>query len=421
MGNALLVTLASRNVFRNRGRFLLTTFVVTVASALLVYGTGQIGGVERTLVTSMTDTLTGQIQIKPRSAPKAFFDLSSGRRMDLIRDDDVDRLLAALRASDVVEAASPRIRFGSLIGNDDRSVPALIMAVDPAQEPRVTPQLGTLIAPLADPGSSLISRYLSEKLGLGRGAELLVFTDTPNESFNARPYRIAGLAEAPVLIDEFMNAVFLVDLASARQLLYLSRGATEVAVRLKPGYETRLDRAVAHVEALLTPAERDYLAVYPYTEVAKSVENISAIAAGVGAIQVGTVMLVMLVIVLIVTKMSLHERRAEIGTLISIGMVRARLAALFLSEVVIRIVIGYGAGCALGLLLVLGVREGGGIRATTEVDQYLYGGKIMFPVIDVRSVALAFLLVLTAAVLTTLATCWKAGGQDAVALLGSKK
>jgi putative ABC transport system permease protein len=419
--NALLITLALRNVFRNRGRFLLTTFVVTVASMLLVYATGQIAGVEATLVKGMTDTLTGHLQIKPKAAPKDFFEFSSARRLELVKGDDLERILTALRSLDAVEAAAPRIRFGSLIGNDDRSVPALVMAVDPAQEPRVTPDLGTLLPPLGDPRSALVSRYLSEKLALGVGAEILAFTDTPNNSFNARPYRVAGLAEAPVLIDEFMNALFVVDLTSARQLLYLPGGATEIALRVKPGYERQLDRVVAQVESLLTASQREYLAVYPYTEVAKSVGNIAGIAAGIGAIQVGTVMLVMLVIVLIITKMSLHERRAEIGTLISIGMVRARLAALFLSEVLIRILIGYGAGCALAVALLAGVRAAGGVRARTAVDQYLYGGKVMLPVIDVERVVLGFLLVLTAAVLTTLASCWKAGGQDAVALLSSKK
>ena len=61
------------------------------------------------------------------------------------------------------------------------------------------------------------------------------------------------------------------------------------------------------------------------------------------------------------------------------------------------------------------------MRAQTAVDQYLYGGKVMYPVIDPANILLGFLLVLTAALVTTLASCWKAGGQDAVLLLGSKK
>ncbi len=415
----MIFRLAFRNVFRNRGRFLLSTFVVAIASLLLVYATGQIGGVKQALVRGVTDTLTGQVQIKPKAAPRDFFEYPSARRLNLIKAPDLDRILAKVRALDVVEAASERVRFGALIGNEERSTPALIMGIDPVSEAGVTPDLGTILSPLSNPSAALVSEYLTKKSGIPIGKEILVFADTPNDSFSARPYTIAAYAKSPVLIDEFMNGTVLVDIASARKLLSLDGGATEIAIRLKPGQE--VDDAVSKIDAVLDQGEKQYLGVYPYTEVAKSVKNIGNIATGMGAIQVGAVMFVMLIIVLVITKMGLYERQAEIGTLMSIGMTRGRLMTLFISEVFIKILIGYGAGFSLAMFMLLGVRHSGGIKSATQIEQYMYGGKIMMPVIDFKNILIGFFVVIAAALLTTLVSCWKAGGEDAVVLLSGKK
>jgi putative ABC transport system permease protein len=417
----MMFQLGFRNVFRHRGRFFLGTFIVAIASLLLVYATGQIGGVNQALVRGVTDTLTGQAQIKLKAAPRDFFEYPSARHLAAIEPAALERLLAKVRALDIVAAASPRMRFGALIGDQQRSTPALVIGVDPATEGAVTPDLGTILAPLSSSTAALVSEYLVRKSGIPVGGELLVFADTPLDSFSARPYTIAGHAKSPVLIDEFMNGVVLVNLASARKLLYVDASATEIAIRFKPGQERDLAAAVAKVEALLDPDERNYLGVYPYTEVAKSVKNIGTIATSMGSIQVGAVMFVMLVIVLMITKMGLYERRAEIGTLMSIGMTRTRLMGLFVVEIVIKMVIGYGVGFAIAILLLLGVRHQGGIRSATAIEQYMYGGKIMMPVIDLENMAIGFVLVLAAALLTTLVSCWKAGNEDVVVLLNSHK
>lgn len=418
----MLLQLAYRNIFRHRGRFLLGTFVIAVASLLLVFATGQIGGVKQALVRGMTDSLTGHIQIKPKDAPRDFFDASSGRRMHLIEPGQLSRVLTAVRGIDAVAAATPRLRFSALIGNGESSTPALIMAVDPVSEPLVTPDLAPILSKLAsNPQAALVSQYLTRKSGISIGEEILVLTETPSEVFNGRPYDIVGFAESPILIDEYMNAMFLVNISRARKMIYVEDVATEIALRLKPGREKELEQVMAQIGAALAPEDAAYLGVYSYGEVAKAVGSVGNIATGMAAIQVGAVMFVMLIIVLIITKMGLHERQAEIGTLMSLGMTRTRLVSLFMSEVVIKVLIGYGVGFVLAILMLTGIRASGGLRASTVVEQYMNGGKIMVPVIDSGNVLAGFAVVIAASLLTTLISCWKAGGQDAVALLSSKK
>lgn len=417
----MIFRLALRNVFRHRGRFWLATFIIGIASLMLVFATGQIGGVRQALVRGMTDSLTGQIQIKPRTAPREFFDLPSSRKLDLIASAELSALLTRLRALDVVQAASPRLRFGALIGNDVRSTPAMIIGVDPSTEGAVTPDLGSTLGPLATPGAAMVSEYLTKKSGIGLGKEVLIFSETPDDSFNARPYTIAAFASSPVLIDEYMRQIVLVDLASANKLLGLAGDASEIVIRLKPGREADLAAAVAQINAALSPAQQSVLGVTTWKETATAANNIGNIAAGIGAIQVGAIMFVMLIIVLVITKMGLYERQAEIGTLMSLGMTRMRLLALFMTEVTIKVLIGYGIGFLIALFLLFGIRNNGGIKAVTEIDQYTNGGKIMIPVIDGGNILLGFLLVMATALLITVWSCWRAGSADCVTLLNQKK
>lgn len=417
----MLFTLSIRNAFRHRGRLLLTMSIVMVASLLLVIAVGQIGGINRTLTNSVTDTLTGHINIKPQSAPVAFFEFASPKRLELIRAEDVEDVIARVSALPMVEAATPRIKFGSLIGNDEKSIPAMIIGVDPGREGKVCTDLVNIVKPLQNSANAVLASYLANRVGIQKGENILVFSETADDSFNAAEFKIDSTIDTPVLIDEFINSVFLVDIQTVRDLLYLDQSASEISIRLKPGYTTNLAAARDAINQALTPAQQAYLKTYTYQEVEQSIEGISGIAAGMGTIQVGTIMLIMLVTVLIITSITLHERRFEIGALMSIGMSPAKLTAMFVMEVGIKVVLGYVLGAILGFLILQGINFSGGIKAANQIDQYIYGGKVMFPIIDYANIALGMVLVVSIALLITLGTCIKASRQDIVGLLNSKK
>ncbi len=387
---------------------------------MLVFATGQIGGVKEALVRGMTDSLVGHIQVKPREAPRDFFDVQTGRRISLIPADQLASVLAKIRTLPEVAAAAPRLRFGALVGNDEKSTPAMVMAIDPMDESRVSPDMAASLS-LVSSGiqASLVSKHLVDKLSIPVGQELFVVTETPIEAYNGRPFDIKGYASSPVLIDEYMNMLVIANLDRCRKMLYVEDVATDIGVRVKPAYVGRLDDVIAHIETVLSPQERQYLGAYSYREVAQSVNSVGTIASSMAAIQVGVVMFVMLVIVLILTKMGLRERRQEIGSLIALGMTRGRLVRLFSYEVVIRVLIGYGIGFAIAAILLLSIRHSGGIAASSLVEQFMNGGKIMIPVLDGATIFFGLLVVLGVSLLTTFASCWRAASEDAVDLLNS--
>jgi putative ABC transport system permease protein len=325
----LIFHIALRNVFRNKSRLLLSTLIVAIASLLLVFATGQIAGVDKTLRTSMINTLIGHSQVKPKAVPVDFFEASLGRLRHYIQADGIHQLLVKVRAVEGVEAVAPRLRFGALVGDEKGSTGTMIMAVDPIAEKRVSPDLSSMLDVIEQNSqAAFISEELSERTNLGISDEILVLAETPEEIPNVRPYDISGFSTAPILIDEYMKGIFLIDLSSARRLMYGNNmgddsGITsEIAIRVKAEYVDQLPKVIERIEATLSKEEKEFLGVYSYRELAKAVGNVSNIAKSMMAPQIGAVMFVMLVIVLIITKMGLHERRGEIGTLMSIGMAR---------------------------------------------------------------------------------------------------
>lgn len=418
----MLLSLSIRNLFRHRWRFFINILVVMIASCLLVVALGQIGGINRTLTQSVTNTLTGHIVIKPEAAPVDFFQFTSSKKLPVIATEDVAKVLSTVRELSYVEAASERVRFGSLLGDDNHSEAAMIVAVNPKTEAMVCTDLADIIAPLNDGSNGVISSYLSKKTRLGQGDSIVVFSETPNDSFNAAEYNLANIVDTPVLIDEFINNVFFINIDTAHELLYLDGEATEIVVRVTPEHQNK--ESIAQLRDELNSAlasQFPLLKAYAYFDVETSIENISVIAEGMGVIQVGTIILVMLVTVLILTSITLHERRFEIGTLMSIGMTPGKLTTMFMLEVFLKVVIGYVAGFVLGVLILSGINLGGGIQAANQVDQYIYGGKVMFPIIDIAGALIGGLLVISVATLVTWTTCHKAGRQNLVSLLSNKK
>ncbi len=389
---------------------------------LLVFATAQISGVKAALVRGMTDSLMGHLQIKPKTAALSFFDVSTGRRLELIEVDELSSVLKKVRALPAVEAASPRMSFGAVVGNGESSTPAMVIAVETQQEQRIIPDMAEVL-PLLDTAvqAALVSPYLVEKSGVPLEEEILVLTETPSEVFNGRPYDIKGYARSPHLIDEFMNAVVFTNLERTRKMLYVESVATDIVVRIKPQYLDRLPEVVAQVREALSSDEREHLAVYTYREVAQVIGSVGSIATGMATVQVGVVIFVMLIVVLILTKISLHERRREIGTLMSLGMTRERLVRMFAAEVVLKVLIGYVLGFAVAMALLLGIRQTGGLKAETLVEQYMNGGKVLLPVLDLHSIVLGLMLVLGVSLLATLASCWQAANEDVVSLLRTKE
>jgi ABC-type lipoprotein release transport system permease subunit len=77
------------------------------------------------------------------------------------------------------------------------------------------------------------------------------------------------------------------------------------------------------------------------------------------------------------------------------------------------------AGLVIAVFLLFQLKQAGGMKSVTLVEQFMNGGKVMLPVIDVENILIGFFVVILVSMLTTLITCWNAASEDAVELLRS--
>ena len=107
--------------------------------------------------------------------------------------------------------------------------------------------------------------------------------------------------------------------------------------------------------------------------------------------------------------MSVFERTREVGTLMCLGMRRARILVLFVLEAVLLTAIAAAVGTALGLAA---VRIAHFIGLPFFIPAV--GPIIVRPIVDPRYVAISFLAAMTSALLAAFYPAWRASRMNPV-------
>jgi putative ABC transport system permease protein len=174
------------------------------------------------------------------------------------------------------------------------------------------------------------------------GDDLKVIAEKADYGMGFKKLRIVGLFRTGLKgVD---GSMFMVSLDDARDLLGLSKGATQVIVMLKDYNES--DRAAVRIATQLDSVGLNKLSVRSWTST--DVAQFVKFSAGLSrVIQLIADLLGVFIISNIMT-MALLERRREIGILKSMGMRKATILGLFLAEGIMIGAIGSAAGALVG-------------------------------------------------------------------------
>lgn len=128
--------LAVRNVLRNVRRTFITLASISLSLAALIFIWSSIDGINEQMIDNSTRYLSSHLQIHQRGYHE---DPVLYRSMV---DDPV--LWAHLRALPDVAGLAPRVEGKALLSGSDKSRLVMVVGVDPALEPMVTPSTGPL-------------------------------------------------------------------------------------------------------------------------------------------------------------------------------------------------------------------------------------------------------------------------------------
>lgn len=333
----MLLTLAWRNVWRNRRRSAITLSAIAVGVAALTFVWGFIDGMNREMVANTTRYFAGDMQIHLRG-------YHEDQTLDLAMT-NAAAVLGTVLADPAVAAASVRLEGRALASRGDKSRGVALVGIAPGQEVRVTDLFKAIVAgsPLSATATNgvLIGSRLAEVLRLTVGDELILVGQAYDGSVASSRVPVRGVFETK--IDELDGFLAVMPLDAVRDFLAAPGGGTAIALRLKdPG---ALPAAEARLRMSL--GERYEVIGWPTL--------LPMVVASVRYHEVtGFVVLTIFFIVVAAgvanpVLMAVLERTREFGVMLAVGTSQARLLRVVLYEAILLGLFGLVLGNAVGV------------------------------------------------------------------------
>ncbi len=337
----MLLRLSWRNLWRNRGRSLITAGSVFFAVLLATFMSALQVGTYNRMIDNVAGVHTGHAQVH-----------LAGYWDDPVLDN-------AFFASDTAEAhiaamprgavPVPRLESFVLASGGERTRGALVVGVDPERE-HLLSGLADRVREGAywgggDSAGALLGEGLAGRLGLGVGDTVVLLGQGYQGSMAAGAYPVQGIVHfgSPELTERMLY----LPLAQAQDLFR--------AEGLLTGYVLGLDdtrRLQSRLEALRAALGPDY-EVMDWAEMMPELkQGLEGDRAG-GLIMMGVLYLIIAFGISGTLFMMAHERRREFAVLHAVGLRRALLGRMVLVESVWLGVLGVGAGLLVAWPVVL--------------------------------------------------------------------
>ena len=228
----MLLSLAIRNIRRNRRRSLLTMTAMVMASSLLLLGMGIEGGELHDMLASVTEQYHGHLVIS-----QAGYQVHQDMFIHFSPDPETLKTAAALSG---VTGVSPRLRGFGLLSFGQETMSVEILGVDPEKEAGVTTLQSKLIAGEGfdkDRAGVLLGRKLAQKLKVRPGDSLVLIGTGSDGSIANDLLTVKGIFSTGNTRND--TALVLVPLPWLQDFLVLPGKVHELAVSLKKPMRAR--------------------------------------------------------------------------------------------------------------------------------------------------------------------------------------
>ncbi len=390
-----LLVLAVRNVTRNKSRSALSMAAIgfgvlmTLLLGSFIYGLGNV------MIDDIVKGKTGALQVHR----KGYDDVRENEPLDL---DFAQKggVVEQVQAVPGVTAVSPRIVFGGILNNGSQSTMYKAVAFDAKLEYAALPwatygMTGAGVGQdLTKPRGVVLGEELALAMELRPGGTAVLQAAAKGGQQNAMDVDIVGTQNNGNAFEA--KRLVSVPLAFAQELLGMEGRVTELAVAVQ---DVKQVEAIAEaIRAKLGPEWE----VQTWRGLRPNVADVVRFQKMV-LMSVAFIFLVIAIIGVVNTMlMSVLERTREIGTMMAVGMRRARITWLFLLEGVALAALGGSSGIALAYALVQVVLARGGIPATAPGATAVY---VILPDLALELVAPTWI---AATVGTLLAAAWPA-------------
>lgn len=386
---------AWRNMWRNRGRTILSASAVFFSTLIVCFVLALETGYIDDMISNIRRHVTGDIRIMNRDyllneriSPLQFF------------IEDTEGILAGLSSIPGVASATPRSEFGVSIYRNGEQIPARAIGIDFETSPLLSGPNDRVIqggAPEAGSSGILVSKGLADELGLVPGNKITAIARTAISGSNGKTFTVTGVIA--MADTDFSGRVFFLDWRTAGEYLRMGHNALQIQVFLT---DRRAEETVLRTVSAGLAARTETLDATLWHKVSgmygflKMAGIIYAVYGAIFYALAGTV-------IFNTTMMSVLERKREIGTLGALGMERGRIVRLFIAESALIAALGTVAGLIVGgsIVAVTG-RIGFDLEALYGSDMKGFGfSRMIYPSLAPGQYALIFCM----GVLISLVAC----------------
>lgn len=338
------LTMAWRNIWRNKRRSLITIASILFAIFFSILMRGFQLGTYRNMVDNVVQAYTGYIQVFDRNY-----------QSDKVIENTMlieDGFLSEIERTENVTLAVPRLESFALASSGDQTKGVLVVGTDPGRDDQLTRLSGRLtegsLLDAAD-GSVMVSERLARFLKVGIGDTVVLLSQGYHGAGAAGKYPVKGIIRLPS--PELDNKMVYLPLGVAQELFSADNRVTSVSLNLDNSKDLG-----PTVKALQKKLGDRYDVRSWDTILVELVQQIESDNAG-GVIMLALLYLIIGFGVFGTVQMMTAERRREFGVVVAVGMQKRRLGVILTLEMLIMGLIAVVGGIALSIPVVyLGYR-----------------------------------------------------------------
>lgn len=364
--------IALNSLQRNSRRTLSTLMAILIGVAMIVFVNAFNSGLYNEWSQGIINAVDGHFKLRHKD-----YDDNASTAMEKIYMKDPAAVTAELLKNPHIVGVMPRIRFGGLVGQEEKSTPFFGSAVDATVLNEVLPDnagiiySGENLTP-DEPMGALMGKRLAERLNVKLGDELVILTNSIYGEQSAIVIKIRGIIKIPGGAD--LESIFVATNIEQVQndLLDMGSGAMELVVRIDD--DRNLETVVSWVDEHFASLGQPWVAVPWYSD--KMFQQVTGMFKGIGVV-IGIILsLIVGIVISNALLMSIFERIREIGTLRAIGTEKTQVYGIFYAEAFLITLMGIILGLILGSILVW-------ITGRTGIEIPAEGGEtvMIYPVI----------------------------------------
>jgi putative ABC transport system permease protein len=325
-----LVVMAMRNIMRNSRRSLLSALMVAAGMAAILFAKSYLAGVRVLIEEGVIHAGIGALQV----LPEGYLDSQEMTPLSIALPED-PQLVQQVRSVENVQAVSPRMVFMGMMNSGDVSTAVRAFGIDPSVESEICPQGPSRPSdrltgsPLTtrDGNEVVLGSELARGLHVTLGDTVALLVKTRSGSMDAVDLTVVGTYKYGD--PEVDKRIAFMPIGVAQKVLHMKGRVTLYAVAV---HDTRrVDETVGQV--------RSALASGPWATDTQGWGSLEPRYRDMVTLQQNTLGILLFIVFALVLigiinamLMSVFERTREIGTLLSMGFSRKRIAALFLCE-----------------------------------------------------------------------------------------